>query len=167
MKGTGAADNPALLEELKPVYDAAFPNATYSPEEFQAFIEFLRVRFYPDMRPSEGLFELGRNSFHGYLKGTIVGRVALAAIHIMGPARVVMMDRLWKDTGLGECKTEKLGEKRYRSLYRNFVIEAPAIAGTAYESLIVAKAKGLRYEIEELPPSGPDQHNFNVIYEWD
>lgn len=167
LKGVGAADNPELLEELKPVYNAAQPRVYYSPEEFKAFTEILRQKYYPDLSPEEGLFELGRKSFHGYLKGTIVGRVAFAAIHIMGPSRVVMMTRLWRDTGLGEAITEKLGEKRFRSTYRNFVIESPSIAGTAVESVIVAGAKNVRHQVEELPSSGPDQHNFNIVFEWD
>jgi uncharacterized protein (TIGR02265 family) len=167
LKGTGALEDPTLLQEMKALYDVERPQASYSPETFQQFIGFLRQRLYPDLPEEEGLFKLGRASFQGYYKGTIVGRVALAAIHLMGPKRVVMLDRLWEDSGLGQAKTVKLGEHRYETSYNRFLLVPSAIAGVASESLIVAGAKNLRHQIKVLPSPVPYIYECKIIYEWD
>lgn len=167
LKGTGAINDPAFLQELKSLYNVEKPQLSYSPETFQKFLDLIRERCYPDLPVEQGFFEVGRKSFHGYMKGTIVGRVALAAIHIMGPSKVVMMARLWDDSGLGQAETKKIGERKYQTEYRNFLLLPPGIAGVAVESVTVAGAKNTRYQIVELPTPAPYIYNCNIIYEWD
>lgn len=168
LKGTGAINDPAILQELKPFYNLTRPQHLYSPEALQQFLLSLCEKLYPALATEQALFEIGKRSFHGFNKGTIVGKVALAAIHIMGPVRLMKMNgKLWEDVGVGQCRIEQIGEKRFRSHYRNFALLSHGAAGCAAEALNVAGAKNLRYTLEPLPAPGSYRHNFNIVYEWD
>lgn len=168
LKGTNVVNDAALLQELKPLYDLQRLQRTYPVEVYQEFVERIRASLYPGLAHEEANFKLGQKAFDGYLKGTIVGRVALAAIYIMGPSRLMAMsERLWGDVGLGECKPEKLGEGYYRVRYRNFLLEPAIVLGVAVEALVVAKAQKLIYSLEPLPDSGPYFYNFDVVFQWE
>ncbi len=168
IKGTGAIDNPAFMQELKPIYDIDHPDSDYSPQVYQQFIEFCRQRLYPSLPREKALFEIGRASFEGYYRGTVTGRVMLAAIKIMSPARLMKLAaRLWEDAGQGECEAIQLGPKKFRLHYRNFIPLPYGVAGIAIEGLKAAGAKSPHYQIEMLDSPVPYLNNFDIVFEWD
>ncbi len=168
LKGTGLVDDQIFLHELKPVYNFERAERSYPPDVFQQFLELVRLKCYPDLALEDALFELGRKSFQGYYKGTIVGRVALAAIHLMGPKRLMYLGpRLLEDAGLGQVQAEKITECKHCGHYRNFLLMPLLMAGISIESFEVAKAINLRYEVKTLPSPGLHLNDFDITFEWD
>lgn len=168
LKGTGLLDNPALVAELKPVYDASRQQNFYPAETYHRVVEFAREHLFSAKSEKDAYIEIGQKAFYGYYKGTIVGRVALAALHIISPARLMSMtSRLWEDSGLGQCQTEKLTEQRYRVAFRNFAANPSIVTGLAREALTITGAKNLRYELNVLPSPGQYLYDFDLIWEWD
>lgn len=161
-------DNPSLVAELKPIYDAVRPQTFYSAQTYSQVVKFVREHLFAEMPEEEAYFELGRKAFYGYYKGTIVGRVALAALHIISAERLMSMTRhLWEESGLGQCQTEKLAERKYLVSFRNFASRPPIVAGLALEALSATRARNLRYQLRILPAADLNLHDFDVTWEWD
>lgn len=168
LKGTDGFNNPTLMQELKPYYDPAHLQETYSKEAFQAATDVVLRQLYLKVPREEGRTEFGRKTFQGYYKGTIVGSVALAAIKIMTSHRLVSVSRrLWEDSGIGETDFEQITERKYLMRHRNFLFYGHCTAGVGLEAFVTSGRKNVRFQLEELPPSGPGLYNFDIVFEWD
>lgn len=169
VKGTGIEGKPALVQELKPLFDIDRPQADYSPEVAINFMELVRERLYPGVSREKAMLELGRQCFHGFHKGTVVGGIMLTAIKVMKPQRMSSLAaRMWNDVGTGHMGVEDLSATRSRASYRSFLIDPYLPLGVSLEGMAAAGVKSVSYEILELPTSsGIFCHNFDIVYELD
>ncbi len=168
LKGVGAFDDPALLQKLKPYYGKDTAKAWYPIEVYQEFTEVVRLHYFPKLLPDEGDFALGSKTFYGYMKGTIIGRVALASIKVITIPRLVKMTaQLWNDQHSGLCTYEKLDEQKYLCHYREFKFAPYGVAGMSAEGLNYRGAKKVRTLVTPLAGASSQHFNFDIIYEWE
>ncbi len=127
--------------------------------------EILCKRLYPHLPKEKALFEIGRQAFQGFHKGTVVGGIMLVAIKIMKWTRITKLgQRMWQDSGIGKITVEEIAPNTIKAHYRNFKIKAYLPMGVTVEGMRTAGMEVIGYELEELPSNGPYSHNFNVIY---
>ncbi|MEI6045216.1 MAG: DUF2378 family protein [Chloroflexota bacterium] len=167
IKGTGALNNPTLMQEVKALYDPKQPKATYSKETFQRLVDLLRQRLYPELSNDEALFDFGRKVFKGYCTSSTMGSMMLPTLKFMSPVRLISLaKRLLEDAGLGQCNVEQVTECKCLAHYHNFLFAPHGVAGAAIEGLITSGAKKVRYHIEALTSLGAGLYNFDIVYEW-
>lgn len=168
LKGTGAHDNPAILAEIKALYDPDHSEATYPVTTLQSISEVLHKRLYPRMSKEEAYFEAGRKTFQGFYNKTVFGGIILAALKMMNPIRLMSVGgKIFADVGLGELKVEHVAPNKMRVSYRNFPTTLHAAAGIWTEAATSAGTLNPRYQIERVLPAQPLLQNFDLIYEWD
>lgn len=169
IKGADVESNPTLSRELKPLFDIEHPKSDYPPEVASQFMELVCQRLYPGIPREKAMMELGRKSFHGFYKGTVVGGIMLTAIKVMKPQRMSSLAaRMWNDVGVGQMGVEDLDANRSRASYRNFMLDHYLPLGVSLEGMATSGVKNVQYEIVELPrSSGLFCYNFDIIYELD
>ncbi len=169
LKGTGAHDNPAIMAEIKNLYDSDHTEATYPVANLQNISEVLHKRLYPHLSRDQAYFEAGRKTFQGFYHKTVVGGIMLAALKVMNPFRLMSIgSKIFDDVGLGQVKSEQLATNKMRASYRNFPTTVHAAAGIWTEAVTSTGAANPRYQIEQVFPSTSTLlQNFDMIYEWD
>lgn len=168
LKAVKAYDDLAFMEQLKPYYDPERLQSFYEIASFQAMLEMIRRHFYTGIEPDMAYLDAGRKTFYAFYEGTIVGSVALAAIKIMSPTRLMTLgSRMWQDTGLGETQFAQLDVRKFRTEHRNFAYMPHGVLGITTEGLKTVGAKNLRYQLEQFPSSDPNLYNFDIIFVWD
>lgn len=167
VKGTGKQDDPKFLADLKRLYDFKNPQNDYSAETFQEFVEFLRVQLYVTLPPDKGLLELGKQGFHGFYRGTVIGGIMLAALKVMRPMRILKVgSQMWEDVGIGRVEALELGPKRVQTRCHSFLLKPQFPIGMTVEALTTSGIKSVTYDLKELAPSpAPHSYNFDVTYD--
>jgi uncharacterized protein (TIGR02265 family) len=112
----------------------------------EGYVELMRWgarTAFPTMSPSKGIYEVGLRLVDGYRK-TLVGKLQLATIHLLGPHRLVMAspDLFKRNAPFGTRTVHKLGPTHYRMEFRGIPIPAEFYAGVMTSSLAVAGMKG-------------------------
>jgi uncharacterized protein (TIGR02265 family) len=168
-KGTGILDNPALLQQVKHLYDPLNTQNDYPAESFTQFVELLRQKLYPTLPREKGLIELGRQGLQGFYKGTIIGGIMLAAIKVMKPMRLIKVGaRMWDDVGIGQVEPVEITPTKIECRNRNFLLDPYFPVGMTLEALEISGAKNVRYQVKTLANTpAPHSYNYNVVYEVD
>ena len=164
LKGLGIEDKSPELEKIAKIcgYPPSLPVREIPVENFEKLLEWLAAYFYPELPKSEGLFKVGSKLFEGYRK-TILGRVQLAALNLMGPERVVKLfpDYSGKNTNFGKRWWEQRGPQSYVICYRNVPLPAEYILGLLYGSLVEV---GIKNAVLDFKKIGPEDTDFMVSW---
>jgi uncharacterized protein (TIGR02265 family) len=167
-KGMGISENSLLREKIKAYYDPNVLQASYTAEAYLKCVEIIRHYLFGHLPDEKALFEMGRLSFNGFYKKTVVGGIILTAIRVMSPQRLAALaERVWKDSGFGQLTVASSSKRGSSGLYRNFLIPPHLAAGVAIEGFTTAGYKNPRYTLEELPSPDAPFLNYNITYEWD
>jgi uncharacterized protein (TIGR02265 family) len=107
----------AFAEQLREAgYDLKRPEPQYPFSVFVRCLEIARQNLYPGKSREEGDFLLGEQLSEGYFDGTIAGKVASVALHLVGPDRVMKglpsRIRMGVDSPPPAC--EQVGERHWR-----------------------------------------------------
>jgi uncharacterized protein (TIGR02265 family) len=166
-KGLKVQNNPNLLKELKPLYDHEHPQDTYPAEDLLEFTRIIRLRLYPHLSADRAAFEMGKQTFHGLYKDTVVGGILFSALKVMKPIRTAKLGaRLWNDSGVGQLENLEVGPNQLLSHFRNFLTAPYYPIGIAIAGLEVMGYTKVRYDVTILPSSpGLFSHNFDVFYQ--
>jgi uncharacterized protein (TIGR02265 family) len=95
-------------------YDIARPEASYPPALLATCLELASRHCFPQLSLTEGTREIGRRFMDGY-RQTLVGSVLVAALPLLGPAR--MLARLPRMMGanqnFGHTVAKAVGEQHW------------------------------------------------------
>lgn len=163
LKGAGLDDNPAFLAEIKLFYDPNRPNRPYTMDDFLEVLDRACDWLFPHLSREQGREELGRLTFEGFRK-TLHGKMALAALHIIGPDKLARYaPGLFNDTVTQTERTvTQLGPRQYLYSIRNASGTPEEVVGLLKAGLQAAGARNVRCRVEQPGASAMD-----FYVEWD
>ena len=114
-------------------------------ERFVAVLDALGRRRFPDASRAEALYRLGAATFEGY-RLTLLGRVQLAALALMGPERLTRTtpDIFGRNSNFGRRWVDPLGPAHYVLHFRGVPIPAEYYRGIFETGLRAAGAPAAR-----------------------
>ncbi len=157
-------DDPAMVQVARICSYSAhrLPPKEVSAEAYNELLNWMAAYFYPDLPQSEALFEVGSHFFEGY-RTTILGRVQLAAIHIMGPDRLTQryVEMTNRNSNFGERTVTQLGVHNYLIRYRGVPLPGDYLIGVMKSGLAAAGLANPKLSWEQL---GPEDTDFRVSW---
>ncbi len=122
LKGVNGYDDAALLALVKAGsgVDLAHPKKQYPLEVVDKFLQVVGEARFPELNARERMVALGRATSRGYPQ-TLVGRVMVAPLKVISPARAVQQMVKMFSTGIsfGQRNLVKLAENDYVLQFRD------------------------------------------------
>lgn len=164
LKGLGIRENSPDMVHVARIcgYTRNIPPREVPVETFVEFLDWLAGHFYPQLPRSEGLFEVGTKLFEGY-RSTILGRVQLAALNIMGPDRLTLRyaEISGRNSNFGERGVIQEGPHSYLIRYRGIPLPGDYILGVMKGGLAAAGVSNPNLSWEQV---GPEDMNFKASW---
>jgi uncharacterized protein (TIGR02265 family) len=164
LKGLGIRDNSPEMEDVARIcgYIRKIPPREVKVETFVEFLQWLSGHFYPELPQPEGLFEIGTRLFEGY-RTTIIGRVQLAALHLMGPDRLALRyaEISGRNSNFGERAVIQEGPHSYLIRYRGVPLPGDYILGVLKGGLAAAGVARPNLNWEQV---GPEDMDFRLSW---
>ncbi len=164
LKGLRIQDNSPEMEEIARIcgYVRKLPPKELAVEKFVELLEWLALHYYSNLARSDALFEVGARLFEGY-RTTILGRVQLAAINIMGPDRLTkrFVEFADKNSNFGERTVEEVGLHSYIIHYRGVPLPGDYLLGLMKSGLVAAGVANPSLSWSQV---GPEDTDFKVSW---
>jgi uncharacterized protein (TIGR02265 family) len=159
VKGADLENNLAFLAEIYPFFDPCCPQHDYTVCDYLEVLDRMCDWFYPNLTRESGREAIGRLLFEGRRK-TAFGKIALSALHVMGPQRLIMLaPRFFETTeGVGHRTIKMVGPNQYCFSSRGVSGTYEEEVGAIKAALEEAGAKNLKVEVEVLAPDSWDYH---------
>lgn len=134
-------------------YDRRHPEARYPTAVFLACVDATRQALHPTQQRDAGLRLLGTAFFTGF-RQTILGRVFIGAIGVVGPKRLLgrIPRQLQSARGGVKCRVVELGPTSYDLVLEDPAPLGPFFAGAVTAVLEAAGAHGVTVTV--LPKPG-------------
>jgi uncharacterized protein (TIGR02265 family) len=164
LRGLGISESSPEMEQIARIcgYVRRIPPREVQVEKYVELLHWLAKQFYPQLPESEGLFEIGAKLFEGY-RTTIIGRVQLAAIHIMGPDRLIMRynEITSRNSNFGERSITQTGPHSYQICYRGIPLPGDYILGVIKGGMTAAGVNNLQLSWQQV---GKEDMDFQVAW---
>jgi uncharacterized protein (TIGR02265 family) len=165
LKGASLDTDPAFLAEIAPFYDPTHPQHDYTVSDYLEVLDRVCDWLYPELTREAGREAIGRMIFEGRRK-TAFGKVALSALHVMGPNRLMQLaPRLFETTdgtGKRSLVIEDAKANKYCFCSRGVSGTYEEEVGAIKVALETSGAKNVRIVVEVIEPDSWDYH-----IEWD
>ncbi len=132
-----------LADELRRLgYDRARAVPRYPSSVFHACVEATRAQLYPSLTLAEGRRKIGGQFGRGFQQ-TIVGRVILGAVHLVGPAALLrrLPGRVMSMRSGLQCAVTELGPAHFEFQFQESFDMSDFYAGAMTFALTLAGAK--------------------------
>jgi uncharacterized protein (TIGR02265 family) len=159
LKGTGLENSTEFLDEVSLFFDPKHPQHDYSISDYIEVLDRMCDWIFPKLTREAGREAIGRMLFDGRRK-TVFGKVALSALHVMGPHRLMSLaPRLFEVTGgVGKRTLTNSGPNQYCFSSRQVAGTYEEEVGAIKAALEEAGAKNLKVVVEVLAPDSWDYH---------
>jgi uncharacterized protein (TIGR02265 family) len=150
LRGVDWDKQPGLREALvKAGYDPARPQREYPLEVAQRLMELLAERCFAGMNREDAFEQLGHQAFQGY-RGTLTGRVVMAALHLANIPRCLQMVIRGFQSITNFTVHEVITESPTHLIYRTHHSGMPPryTLGVLKELMGSAGHKSIRYDID-------------------
>ncbi len=164
IKSLGISDGSPELQEVHRIcgFVHNLPSKEISVESYVALLRWAATRYYPDLSQSAGLYQLGLKFLEGY-RATILGRVQLASIHLIGPHRLIkrVPELFSKSTNFGERTVKQVDTQLYLVSFRGIPVPADFYCGLFHAGL---KAAGVEHPSITFEQIGLEDVDFKVSW---
>jgi uncharacterized protein (TIGR02265 family) len=126
-------------------------------EQYIELVQWLASRYYSHLPLSKGLFEVGMRWYEGYRK-TILGKVQLAAIHIIGPERTLKKVPAYaeKHSNFGKRNLVQQGPQSYILQFREIPLAPDFVIGILKGGFVECGIEKVSLEWKRLGPEDLD-----------
>lgn len=161
LRGLDISERSAEMQEIiKLTGGTDYVPSEIPVERFAEVLHYLARQRFATLPMSEGLFQVGACLFEGYRK-TLLGQIQLAALHLLGPERLVrkIPEFVGRSSNFGKRTTERLGQNHWRVDFKGVPLPGDYYNGILHAAL---RATGVQTPQTTWEQTGPEDMTFQV-----